>query len=38
MGRTDIDIDEDACAEVMRRFQLESKRDTVNFALRSLNK
>ena len=36
MARTNIDIDEDACAEVMRRFQLESKRDAVNFALRSL--
>ena len=36
MARTNIDIDEDACAEVMRRFQLESKREAVNFAFRSL--
>jgi len=36
MARTNLDIDEDACAEVMRRFQLESKGDAVNFALRSL--
>jgi Arc/MetJ family transcription regulator len=36
MARTNIDIDEDACAEVMRRFQLETKRDAVNFALRTI--
>jgi Arc/MetJ family transcription regulator len=32
----DIDIDEDPCRSVMERFQLRSKRDAVNFALRSL--
>lgn len=36
MARTNIDIDEEACAEVMRRFQLDTKRDAVNFALRSV--
>lgn len=36
MARTNIDIDEKACAEVMRRFQLETKRDAVNFALRTI--
>ncbi len=36
MARTNIDIDEEACAEIMRRFHLETKRDAVNFALRSL--
>lgn len=36
MSRTNIDIDEEACAEVMRRYQLTTKRDAVNFALRSL--
>jgi Arc/MetJ family transcription regulator len=36
MGRTNIDIDEVACAAVMRRYQLRSKRAAVNFALRSL--
>ena len=36
MARTNIDIDEEACAEIMRRFHLNSKRDAVNFALRSL--
>jgi Arc/MetJ family transcription regulator len=36
MSRTNIDIDEEACAEVMRRYQLTTKRDAVNFALRML--
>ena len=35
-ARTNIDIDEDECRSVMERFQLRSKRDAVNFALRSL--
>jgi Arc/MetJ family transcription regulator len=34
MARTNIDIDEDACAAIMRRFLLKTKRDAVNFALR----
>lgn len=36
MSRTNIDIDEAACAVVMRRYHLTSKRAAVNFALRSL--
>lgn len=36
MARTNIDIDEAACAEVMRRFGLSTKRDAVNFALREV--
>jgi Arc/MetJ family transcription regulator len=36
MTRTNIDIDEPACAEVMRRFHLTTKRDAVNFALRAV--
>lgn len=36
MSRTNIDIDETACAEVMRRYQLSTKRDAVNYALRAL--
>ena len=36
MARTNIDIDEEACAEVMKRFDLKTKRDAVNFALRRL--
>jgi Arc/MetJ family transcription regulator len=34
MARTNIDIDEEACARVMRRYGLRTKRDAVNFALR----
>lgn len=36
MARTNIDIDEEACAEIMRRYQLETKREAVNFALRTV--
>jgi Arc/MetJ family transcription regulator len=36
MARTNIDIDEDACVRVMRRYGLRTKRDAVNFALRQL--
>ncbi len=33
MTRTNIDIDEAACARVMARYGLASKRAAVNFAL-----
>ena len=36
MSRTNIDIDDDACAAVMRRYGLSTKREAVNFALRSM--
>jgi Arc/MetJ family transcription regulator len=36
MGRTNIDIDDDACRRVMMRYRLASKRDAVNLALRRL--
>ncbi len=36
MSRTSIDLDADACRAVMERHQLRSKRDAVNFALRTL--
>ena len=36
MGRTNIDIDDDACAAVMRLYRLETKREAVNLALRAL--
>jgi len=36
MSRTNIDIDDEACATVMRRYRLSTKRDAVNFALRAL--
>ena len=34
MARTSIDIDDEACAEVMRRYRLSTKREAVDFALR----
>ncbi len=36
MTRTNVDIDDEACAEVMRRYQLATKREAINFALRTL--
>lgn len=36
MSRTNIDIDEPACAAVMRRYRLHTKREAVNFALRTV--
>jgi Arc/MetJ family transcription regulator len=36
MARTNIDIDEDACQIVMERYHLSTKRDAVNFALRTV--
>lgn len=33
MSRTNIEIDDAACAKVMKRFNLKTKRDAVNFAL-----
>ncbi len=36
MARTNVDIDEEACAEVMRRYRLRTKREAVNFALRAV--
>ena len=36
MSRTNVDIDDQACAEVMRRYQLPTKREAINFALRTL--
>ena len=36
MSRTNIDIDEKACAAVMRRYQFSTKREAVNFALQTL--
>ncbi|MGI8757050.1 MAG: type II toxin-antitoxin system VapB family antitoxin [Acidimicrobiales bacterium] len=34
MTRTNIDIDDDACREVMRRYGFKTKREAVNHALR----
>jgi len=36
MSRTNIDIDEQACRVVMVRYHLATKRDAVNFALRTV--
>ena len=36
MSRTNVDIDDEACAEVMRRYLLKTKREAVNLALRAL--
>ena len=36
MVRISIDIDDRACAEVMRRYRLANKREAINFALRTL--
>jgi Arc/MetJ family transcription regulator len=36
MARTNIDIDDAACAVIMRRYGLPTKREAVNFALREL--
>ena len=36
MARTSVDIDEKACAEIMRRYKLTSKAEAINLALRKV--
>ncbi len=36
MSRTNIDLDDQACQVVMDRYRLTTKRDAVNFALRTI--
>lgn len=36
MARTNIDIDDEACTEVMRQYGFSTKRDAVNYALRQM--
>ena len=36
MARTNIDIDDEACTEVTRRYRLSTKREAVDFALRTV--
>lgn len=36
MARTNIDLDEQACRTVMERYRFRTKRDAVNFALRTV--
>ena len=38
MARTNIDIDEEACAAVMRQYGCKTKREAVNLALRQVSK
>ena len=38
MARTNIDIDEAACAAVMRKYGLTTKREAVNYALRKVGR
>lgn len=37
MGRTNIEIDDELIADVMRRYRLRTKREAVDFALRSVS-
>jgi Arc/MetJ family transcription regulator len=36
MSRTNIDVDDEACRAVMQRYNLRTKREAVNLALRTL--
>ena len=36
MSRINVNVDDEACAEVMRRYRLATKQDAINFALRTL--
>jgi Arc/MetJ family transcription regulator len=36
MARTDADLDDDACRAFMERYHLSTKRDAVNFAVRTV--
>jgi Arc/MetJ family transcription regulator len=36
MTRTNVDIDDEACSKVMKRYGFGTKRDAVNFALREM--
>ena len=36
MARTNVDLDDAACQIVMDRYHLATKRDAVNFALRTV--
>lgn len=36
MSRTNVELDDEACRAVMERYGFATKRDAVNFALRTL--
>ena len=38
MSRTNIDIDDEAVADVMRQYRLKTKREAVNFALNKVRR
>ena len=35
-ARTNIDLDDEACSAIMERYELATKREAVNFALRTV--
>ena len=35
-ARTNVDVDDEACAAVMRQYGLATKREAINFGFRSL--
>jgi len=37
LARTNVDIDDEACAVVMRRYHLRTERGAVNFAFRTVS-
>ena len=37
MARMNVDVDDEDCVAVMRRYRLATKREAVDFALRSLS-
>ena len=36
MSRTKVDIDDEACADIMHRYGLSTKSESINLALRTL--
>ena len=36
MSHIHVNVDDETCEEVMRRYQLATKREAINFALRTL--
>jgi Arc/MetJ family transcription regulator len=36
VSRTNIDLDDEACRAVMKRYRFSTKREAVNFALRTV--
>ena len=36
MSRTNVNIDDEACTRIMQRYRFATKREAINFALRTL--